>query len=1115
VKTDSSGEKQWDKTFGGTGGDYAYSVQQTSDGGYVLAGSTYSYGAGSYDFWLIKVKAESTGQLDTDGDGVPDDQDNCPSTPNPGQEDSDRDGVGDVCDNCPTIYGRSKDGCPTGIDSDNDGVSDVNDACPDVPGVACNRGCPTADNDGDGLQESTSNCPDYDGYPDDRDNDGDPDSYDCAPSDPNRYHGAVEDPENGLDDDCDGLIDEPVCTDNDGDGYGDGCSLGNDCDDNDPNIHPAATEICGDGIDQDCSSSDLACPTEELTVTIELDTVLVKTTSELKDVLEQDNIAETEYGGADPIVAAHRGTTNAFLNPYLENDHTSILYVPKGKEITVKIRLNSVPTGKHQVVLIPPEAYYWEFIGDPIVLVQDGEEIWTYKIRVLHWKFLPFGKVGRIGTSIPIPLMGSQGILGAHAKGRCVDNKGKKQSALYVYPELLKFYAIYVDSETGNIERGKNIESSGWSKWNSIAPGYRGGSTYHPLGGLYEVKFWHGSYYWDHDLGRYYFGARSYFGADNFESKAIIVYDTGFIVPDGDICYVTFTGGEVMLKSIGYAKYSSVYSGPFIMAGGLVGMFSFGQGLLDDLNSPQEVAGLAMTIGKYSPKFVDYYNGIGGDFSTYCRSNTQKNSLSNDIIIGTFFNINSNEIRVSPRLIYNEEIVTSVPVAKLKPGESIDFNFELPNTGLNILNRRSIEDYKVEFIVHVGDKQIVWQLPLSPDGKYSATVRSPVNLHAEDQYGRHVGVDSKGNIEIQIPGAYYSGPDSHPQEIKIYDPLLDIRFYIGGTDAGNFTLEIEKNNGSHAEIVHYNNVNVINQSIAIVNAYSNGINPIMYFDSEGDGFMEMNLPPASFQSHETIPPFLDYISYPSQIDLGESADIEVTIGDNSTVENASVYMSYPSGYAEEMPMNCVSRSVESGYNLTCFAYTFTNTSEIGSYEFYILSEDIHGNSRGFGVYRFANSLGLIPLHTGWNLISIPLVPEDSNIDSVFSSISGNYSVVWTTTSTGGWKSSNQAFGRLTDITVDKGYLIYMTAPDTLVIKGTDPASTTIDLASGWNLVGYPSQATCSIADVLSGVSYGVVWTTTSTGGWKSSDQAFGRLTDMSPGNGYMIYAPVSGSYTVD
>ncbi|NQE52964.1 Cell surface glycoprotein, partial [ANME-1 cluster archaeon GoMg3.2] len=156
----------------------------------------------------------------------------------------------------------------------------------------------------------------------------------------------------------------------------------------------------------------------------------------------------------------------------------------------------------------------------------------------------------------------------------------------------------------------------------------------------------------------------------------------------------------------------------------------------------------------------------------------------------------------------------------------------------------------------------------------------------------------------------------------------------------------------------------------------------------------------------------------------------------------------------------------------------------------------------------------IQLHSGWNLISIPLVPEDTNIDSVFSSMTGNYSIVWTTTSTGGWKSSNQAFGKLTEITVDKGYLIYMTAPDTLVIEGTKPDTTTIDLVNGWNLVGYPSRATRSITDVLSGVTYDVVWTTTSTGGWKSSNQAFGKLTDMSPGKGYTVYAQTSGSYTV-
>lgn len=62
IKTDEDGMVEWDQTFGGTSVDVATSVQQTSDEGFIIAGNTLSYGAGLYDVWLIKTDEDGNEQ---------------------------------------------------------------------------------------------------------------------------------------------------------------------------------------------------------------------------------------------------------------------------------------------------------------------------------------------------------------------------------------------------------------------------------------------------------------------------------------------------------------------------------------------------------------------------------------------------------------------------------------------------------------------------------------------------------------------------------------------------------------------------------------------------------------------------------------------------------------------------------------------------------------------------------------------------------------------------------------------------------------------------------------------------------------------------------------------
>ncbi|QDG50061.1 hypothetical protein FIV42_04710 [Persicimonas caeni] len=147
--------------------------------------------------------------------------------------------------------------CDSTVDNDLDGVSQCND-CDDTNGgvyPGATETCNGIDDDCDGAIDEDFDA-DGDGYATCSD---DPLIRDCDDSNANVNPGMDEDcgandQGNGIDDDCDGYVDEGcnpcTTTDADNDGYSE-CD--GDCDDSNPDVHPGATEQC-DGLDNDCNT---------------------------------------------------------------------------------------------------------------------------------------------------------------------------------------------------------------------------------------------------------------------------------------------------------------------------------------------------------------------------------------------------------------------------------------------------------------------------------------------------------------------------------------------------------------------------------------------------------------------------------------------------------------------------------------------------------------------------------------------------------------------------------------------------------------------------------------------------------------------------------------------
>jgi hypothetical protein len=207
---------------------------------------------------------------DTDGDGVVDGLDNCPTARNAHQRDADADGTGDACDEGDADQDGTpdfEDLCPAldlrPVDTDGDGVGDQCDLCPEVAdpdqtdsdGDGKSDACEDPeDMDEDGVRLPDDNCPDV-ANPEqaDADVDGRGDACDLCPAAPDFSQRDTD--ADGLGDACDACPEVPDDGQSHRDADGDGVApCAGDCDDTRRAVAPGAVERCN-GADDDCDGA--------------------------------------------------------------------------------------------------------------------------------------------------------------------------------------------------------------------------------------------------------------------------------------------------------------------------------------------------------------------------------------------------------------------------------------------------------------------------------------------------------------------------------------------------------------------------------------------------------------------------------------------------------------------------------------------------------------------------------------------------------------------------------------------------------------------------------------------------------------------------------------------
>ena len=216
-------------------------------------------------------------------------------------------------------------------------------------------------------------------------------------------------------------------------------------------------------------------------------------------------------------------------------------------------------------------------------------------------------------------------------------------------------------------------------------------------------------------------------------------------------------------------------------------------------------------------------------------------------------------------------------------------------------------------------------------------------------------------------------------------------------------------------------------------------------------------------------------------------------------------------------------------NQTSISYSPGTLSYNTSYYWKIVASDNHGITNGGLLWNFTTTLSSydIDLAEGWNLISLPLIPNSTNITDIINAenlASGNMDnvdlVYYFDTASETWLWWNGApASTLTTMEDGLGYWMLMSGADTLTVQGTkvgDPPPE-YGVIVGWNMIGFTSTAAMAPEVYLASAAgdYTLLY------GWDAVGETWlwwngapaSTLTTMEPGDGYWILMDNPGIIT--